>query len=46
MVSDAALNKKRNTFMDNWVKKAKKDVYIDIKDLKYAAPLKKTWASQ
>jgi peptidyl-prolyl cis-trans isomerase SurA len=45
-VSDAALDKKRNTIMDNWVKKAKKGVYIDIKDVKYAAPIKKKWASQ
>jgi peptidyl-prolyl cis-trans isomerase SurA len=39
-VSDAALNKKRDTIMDKWVTKAKKTIYIDIKDEKCADLLK------
>jgi peptidyl-prolyl cis-trans isomerase SurA len=39
-VSDAALKKKRDTIMDKWVTKAKKRVYIDIKDEKCADLIK------
>jgi peptidyl-prolyl cis-trans isomerase SurA len=39
-VSDAALNKKRDTIMDKWVTKAKKTIYIDIKDEKCADLIK------